>query len=78
MRDKTYNPANKYPIWLLYPDWELKTITVHYVTYLDAISKLGGYRGALMPIFLLFSPVVILYFLVHLSLLIQDIYKNKY
>ena len=42
------------------------------------MSKVGGYRASLQPIWQLFTPLFVIGFLIQLSTIISDNYKKKY
>ena len=52
--------------------------TYHYYVYADVVSYLGGIKSAIMPVFGLVLPLVVLNFLYGLSPIIQETYTIKY
>ena len=59
-------------------DFNRKIIILTYYNYADLISYLGGVKSAIMPAFNLVVPLVILYYLLSLTGIIQQTYTFKY
>ena len=59
-------------------NYNKQVIIYSFYHVMDIVSKLGGYKGAIEPVFMYFYPIVILNFLIHYSNTIREIYKKKY
>ena len=53
-------------------------ITYFYIGFPDIISRIGGLKASLLPLFDIITPIVILFFLLGISKIIQESYTNDY
>jgi hypothetical protein len=51
---------------------------LNYYNFANLLSKIGGYKAALTPIWNLFTPLLIIGFLIQLARIIRDNYKESY
>jgi len=53
-------------------------VTYKYVVYSDIISHLGGLKSAIMPVFGIITPLVMLAFLYSIASILQESYTFQY
>ena len=69
MRD-TYNSSTQ--VINLAFDFTHRRYTFYYFTFSDVISKMGGLRSVILPVFDFVIPLLVLYFLVELITIVQN------